>query len=85
MDSVTFDLTQTPLREVNHFLHHNLIHSGQKIRILNPNGAHNLAVGLDAPVEVEIMAHACWLSAGMRVQAAGIHPKLGTPAGPGPL
>ena len=69
MDSVTFDLAQTPLREVNHFLHHNLIHSGQKIRILNPNGAHNLAVGLDAPVEVEIMAHAGYYAASMNKQA----------------
>ena len=69
MDSVTFDLAQTPLREVNHFLHHNLTHSGQTIRILNPNGAHNLAVGLDAPVEVEIMAHAGYYAASMNKQA----------------
>ena len=69
MDSVTFDLAQTPLREVNHFLHHNLIHSGQTIRILNSNGAHNLAVGLDAPVEVEIMAHAGYYAASMNKQA----------------
>lgn len=66
MDSVTFDLAQTPLREVNHYLHHNLTHSGgQKISILNPDGAHNLAVGLDAPVEVEILGHAGYYAASM--------------------
>jgi glutamate synthase domain-containing protein 3 len=63
MDGVTFDLAQTPLREVNYFLHHNL--NGQTIRILNPDGAHNIAVGLDAPVEVEIVGHAGYYAAGM--------------------
>jgi glutamate synthase domain-containing protein 3 len=66
MGSVTFDLSQTPLREVNHYLHHNLIHNGgQQISILNPNGAHNLAVGLDAPVEVEVIGHAGYYAASM--------------------
>lgn len=67
MDSVTFDLAQTPLREVNHILHHN--NSGQTVRILNSDGAHNLAVGLDAPVEVEIMGHAGYYAASMNKQA----------------
>ena len=70
MDSVTFDLAQTSLREVNHFLHHNIPNNGQTIRILNPNGAHNLVVGLDAPVKVEIMAHAGYYAASMNKQAS---------------
>lgn len=66
MDSVTFDLAQTPLREVNSFLHHDPIYNrGQKIKILNPNGAHNVAVGIDAPVEVEIVGHAGYYTATM--------------------
>ena len=66
MDSLTFDLTQTPLREVNHFLHHEILHNnGQKVKIVNPNGAHNIAVGLDAPVEVEIAGHAGYYAASM--------------------
>ncbi len=70
MASVIFDLTQTPLREVNHFLHHDLIYnSGETIRILNPDGAHNLAVGLDAPINVEIMGHAGYYAASMNKQA----------------
>jgi methylamine---glutamate N-methyltransferase subunit B len=66
MDSITFDLAQTPLREVNYYLHHNLPkNGGQKITILNPNGAHNIAVGLNAPVDVEIVGHAGYYGAGM--------------------
>lgn len=63
MECVTFDLTQTSLREVNQFLHQDpIVH---KIQILNPNGAHNIAVGLDAPVEVEIVGHTGYYAAGM--------------------
>lgn len=62
MDSVTFDLAQTTLREVNHFLHHNKV---QKVKILNSNGAHNIAVGLDAPIEVEIVGHSGYYTATM--------------------
>lgn len=66
MDSVTFDLAQTTLREVNHFLHHDLLHNkGQNVKILNPDGAHNIAVGLDAPVEVEIVGHTGYYTATM--------------------
>lgn len=67
MDSVipdvTFDLSQTPLREVNRFLHGDI--SGQKIAILNPDGAHNVAIGLDAPATVEIHGHVGYYAAGM--------------------
>ncbi len=66
---ITFDLAQTPLREVNHYLHHGLSGEQQTIRILNPDGIHNIAVGLDAPVEVEIMGHAGYYAAGMNKQA----------------
>ena len=62
MDSVTFDLALTTLREVNQFLHHNREHN---VKILNPDGAHNIAVGLDAPVEVEIVGHAGYYTATM--------------------
>jgi methylamine---glutamate N-methyltransferase subunit B len=66
MDSVTFDLAQTPLREVNHYLHRQLSQNGtQKVVILNPDGAHNIAVGVDAPVDVEIAGHAGYYAAGM--------------------
>lgn len=63
---ITFDLAETPLRQVNHYLHHHLTQTGeQTIRILNPDGAHNLAVGVNAPVEVEIVGHAGYYAASM--------------------
>ncbi|MBW4539433.1 MAG: protein glxC [Myxacorys chilensis ATA2-1-KO14] len=63
-NDLTFDLAQMPLRDVNQFLHHN-VESGQKITILNPDGAHNIAVGLDAPIDLDIAGHAGYYAAGM--------------------
>ncbi len=79
--SLSFDLRQTPLREVNQFLHdvpglqsvEGLASLGgvegdrstQTVQILNPDGAHNIAVGLDAPLHVEIMGHTGYYAAGM--------------------
>jgi methylamine---glutamate N-methyltransferase subunit B len=65
MDSLAFDLAQTSLREVNQFLHHKVDQQHQTIQILNPDGAHNVAVGLDAPIAVEIMGHVGYYAAGM--------------------
>lgn len=66
MDRLTFDLAQTPLREVNQFLHHDATHaSGQTIQIHNPDGAHSIAVGLNAPIAVEIRGHTGYYAAGM--------------------
>ena len=68
---MTFDLAQQPLRELNHFLHRGLAASGvKKVRVLNPDGAHSIAVGLDAPVEVDIEGHAGYYAAGMNQQPA---------------
>jgi glutamate synthase domain-containing protein 3 len=75
------DLAQTPLRELNGALHElggdrsgpgkarPLAHGAASWRILNPRGAHALAVGIDAPVEVEIEGHAGYYCAGMNKQA----------------
>lgn len=64
-----FDLAQTPLREANHFLHHDADLSGQTVQILNPDGAHNIAVGLDSLVNIEILGHVGYYAAGMNKQA----------------
>jgi glutamate synthase domain-containing protein 3 len=42
----------------------------KKVTITNPDGAHNIAVGLDLPVEVEIIGHAGYYAAGMNKTAA---------------
>jgi glutamate synthase domain-containing protein 3 len=66
MDSLNFDLATTPLRELNQFLHHEAkTGTVNKVTVLNPDGAHNIAVGLDCPVEVEVHGHAGYYAGGM--------------------
>ena len=61
------DLATTPLRELNQRLHDLAGDpSGpQHWRVLNPNGAHAIACGIDAEIEVEIEGHAGYYCAGM--------------------
>ena len=68
MENMTFDLAAAPLRELNQFLHQK--HDVAKVTVLNPDGAHNVAVGLDSPVEVEVHGHAGYYAAGMNKTAA---------------
>jgi glutamate synthase domain-containing protein 3 len=76
-----FDLADRPLRELNRFLHEDLERSGvRKVRVLNPDGAHNIAVGVDAPVEVIVEGHAGYYAGGMN-QLASI--TVNGNAGPG--
>lgn len=66
VDSVMFDLNSKPLRDINQFLHGDAAElSGQQVLISNPNGAHNIAVGLNATVDVTIDGHAGYYAAGM--------------------
>ncbi len=62
-----FDLRTTPLREVNAALHAPDLHGDFVIE--NPAGAHNVAVGLDAPVTVTIDGHVGYYAAGMNQHA----------------
>ena len=39
------------------------------VRVEHPGGAHNLAVGLDYPVDVQILGHAGYYAGGMNKQA----------------
>jgi len=81
MDSlISLDLTRMSVRELNQFLHHELPKNaaGTLIDILSPNGMHNLAVGLDAPVEINIRGHAGYFIAGMNKQArVTVHGNVG--------
>jgi methylamine---glutamate N-methyltransferase subunit B len=61
-----FDLAVTPLRELNARLH---ARPQGRWRVLNPRGAHSVAVGIDAPIEVEIEGHVGYYCAGMNKQA----------------
>jgi glutamate synthase domain-containing protein 3 len=63
----TFDLAETSLREINSALHASDL-SGEFV-IENPAGAHNVAVGLDAEVNVTIHGHVGYYAAGMNQRA----------------
>jgi len=60
------DLATTSLRDLNQRLH-DLAHTPGPghWRIVNPNGAHAVACGLDAEIEVEIDGHVGYYCAGM--------------------
>jgi methylamine---glutamate N-methyltransferase subunit B len=61
-----FDLGQLPLRELNQALH-NLGRdtNATRWRVQNPGGRHAIAVGLNAPVAVEVEGHAGYYCGGM--------------------
>jgi methylamine---glutamate N-methyltransferase subunit B len=67
------DLTETPLRELNARLHaaaQEIDRAPLRWRVRNPGGRHAIAVGLDAPFEVEVDGHVGYYCAGMNQQAA---------------
>ncbi len=65
------DLAVTPLRELNQRLHD--LAGGapgpRRWRVANPNGAHAVACGLDAEIEVEVEGHVGYYCAGMNKHA----------------
>jgi glutamate synthase domain-containing protein 3 len=66
------DLAVTPLRELNQRLH-DVARAGtgpRRFRIVNPKGAHAVACGLDADLEVEIDGHVGYYCAGMNKLAS---------------
>jgi glutamate synthase domain-containing protein 3 len=77
--TVRVDLAQSSVRELNQYLHHDLVRDGaRRVEILHPDGRHNLAVGLDADVDVEIRGHAGYFIAGMNKRArVTVHGNVG--------
>ena len=74
------DLAETPLRELNRRLHALATSDGPRHwRVFNPDGAHAVACGLDADVEVEIDGHVGYYCAGMNKRATvRVHGNAGT-------
>lgn len=65
-----FDVGQLGVRAINQFLHHDLAASGaRRVEILHPDGRHNLAVGVNADVDIDILGHAGYFTGGMNQQA----------------
>jgi methylamine---glutamate N-methyltransferase subunit B len=61
------DLAETPLRELNRRLH--AADVAPRWRVAHPDGAHAVAVGIDAEIEVEIDGHVGYYCAGMNKRA----------------
>ena len=70
MEALTFDLARDSVRAMNQQLHSGAVASAaREVRIFNPDGAHNIAVGLDAPLNVTVYGHAGYYAAGMNKHA----------------
>ncbi|MDB5805634.1 MAG: protein glxC [Betaproteobacteria bacterium] len=78
-EAIAFDLASQKLRELNQFLHGDL-GMVKQVRVLNPDGAHSIAVGVNAPVTINIAGHAGYYAAGMN-QLADVD--IAGNAGPG--
>lgn len=66
-----FDLSTDTLRQLNRFLHRHATEEGvSEVHVQNPAGAHSIACGLNAPLDVQIHGHAGYYVAGMNQQAS---------------
>jgi methylamine---glutamate N-methyltransferase subunit B len=61
------DLSATPLRDLNRRLH--AADPAPRWRVAHPNGAHAVAVGIDAEIEVDVDGHVGYYCAGMNKHA----------------
>ncbi len=80
---IEFDLARETARDLNERLHRLPADTNERSwRVVNPKGAHSLAVGLAVPVEIEIAGHVGYYCGGMN-QAASItvHGHCGTGVG----
>lgn len=63
----SFDLAEQTVRDLNARLHAGSVSdaAGARVVVRNPGGRHAIAVGLDAPYDVEIEGHVGYYCAGM--------------------
>lgn len=64
-----FDLSITKLRDLNQAIHDVTADSNNEFQITHPNGKHNVAVGANAPVAVNVEGHVGYYCAGMNQHA----------------
>jgi methylamine---glutamate N-methyltransferase subunit B len=69
--TVLVDLATTPLRELNQRLHDAAAAADplRSWRIVNPSGAHNIACGVDADLQIDVDGHVGYYCAGMNKHA----------------
>jgi methylamine---glutamate N-methyltransferase subunit B len=66
-----FDLSRQTLRQLNGFLHKDAVREEVRcVRVLHPDGAHSVACGLNADLDVEIVGHVGYYVAGMNQRAS---------------
>ena len=66
----TVDLATTTLRELNRALHHIGQGSNETAwEVVNPKGSHSVAVGIDAPVRIDVRGSVGYYCAGMNSEA----------------
>jgi len=74
----SFDLKTTSVRDVNEHFHNLGEDASSAFEILNPRGLHNIAVGLDGEITVDVRGHAGYYAAGMNKRAnVTIHGNVG--------
>ena len=67
---IEVDLAQSSVRALNERLHRLAPQTNELYwQLLNPNGAHAIAVGITQPVQVEVKGHVGYYCAGMNVAA----------------
>ena len=77
--AATFDLAQTPLRALNQHLHDLAGTSGGHVRVTNTSGAHAVACGIDAEIEVDVDGHVGYYCAGMnKLATVRVHGNAGS-------
>ncbi len=66
----TIDLAKTALRDLNHDLHRQSAGTNEAHwEVINPMGSHAVAVGVDAPISIDIRGSVGYYCAGMNKQA----------------
>lgn len=65
------DLATSTLRDLNHALHHLKEGSNETAwEVINPKGSHAVAVGVDAPISVDVRGSVGYYCGGMNTEAA---------------
>ena len=79
----TVDLAKSTLRELNHALHNIKDGSNETAwEVVNPKGSHSVAVGVDAPVTVDVHGSVGYYCGGMNSEATiTVHGSVGPGVG----
>ena len=65
-----YDLAVDCIRDLNHALHDpEIVSQITQLQVIHPAGQHNIAVGINAPIQVLIEGHVGYYCAGMNQQA----------------